>query len=223
MVGHLVASAPAYLGSIEAALRGEPKPYLSREERARNIEEYGARPPARLLPELREATDQFERAIAPLDQRQLATLAPHGHGMRSVDWFVDQRLAEMAVHRWDVQTTLGRPAELTAPTATHLLPMLIEVNLPAIQRDGWPRDSARVRLRPDELAGESWLVEAKPGELRVQPGNDGAVDVELSGPAATMVLLLYQRRTSEQLERSGLRASGDAGLAARWAEIFKGP
>src|SRR5918999_1028927 len=82
--------------------------------------EIAAREPGKIVADLRAMTDRFEREFGALQPEQLNTLGAHPYGPRPARWFVDQRLAEVAFHRWDLHRSLGRPAQLDRATAIHL-------------------------------------------------------------------------------------------------------
>src|SRR5581483_1974928 len=93
---HLITGVSSYLGSIERGLRGELGPWITPEERQRRMEEAEAQSPAELVGTLRAATDRFESTIGALDAEQVQKQATHSHGPRTIRWFADQRLAEVA-------------------------------------------------------------------------------------------------------------------------------
>jgi uncharacterized protein (TIGR03083 family) len=187
------------------------------------MNEIAAWEPAAIIAMLRETNEQFNRWFGALTPDQLDVVGPHSHGPRTAAWFVDMRLAEMAFHRLDLERSLGRDADLDQETARHLLPMLIEANLPAVvARDKTGGDGTyalAVRREP----GTVWRLAFGPGALEVTPG---ASDVEAtfeSDPAA-IARMVYGRVTWPELEREGrLTMTGSARAAERFHTLFRGP
>ena len=224
LVAHVVRGAESFLTSVERGLRGDLEPAMTREQKTARMHEIAARPPATILADLRAITSRFERELGALHPDQLDTLGEHPHGPRPARWFVEQRLAEVAFHRWDVLESLGRPADLDLMTAAFLLPMLLEKNLPAMMGSDWPRGHGSFRFAVHGEAESAWQAVAAPGSLAVTRDGARPVDVEIVGDPAALALLIYGRRTLAELERAGrLTVTGDRAAAGRFHEVFRGP
>jgi uncharacterized protein (TIGR03083 family) len=224
LVAHPVNSAAWYLDSIEAGLGGTLLELPSGEARAQRMHAIAAREPATILADFRAATDRVERTLSGRPSADFDRLATHGYGPRTIRWFVDQRLAEIAFHRWDMAHSLGRPADLAPGTAAHLLPMLLEQNLPVSMGPNYPRGSGTFRLAVSADPTAAWTLAARPGSLTVTRDAVSPPDVILTADAAALALLVYGRRAIPELEQAGrLTIEGDRELAARFHEIFKGP
>jgi SCP-2 sterol transfer family len=133
------------------------------------------------------------------------------------------RLAEMAFHRMDLERSLGRDADLDQETARFLLPMLLELNVPAIvARDKTGGEGAyalTVRGEP----GAVWRLAFRPGGLDVTSGA-GDADATFEADAAAIARMMYGRVTWQDLERYGrLSVSGSREAAERFHTLFKGP
>ena len=224
LVAHPINSAAWYLNSIGQGLRGHLVELSPPEQRNRRMHQIAAREPATILADFRAATDRFERTLGSLSADQLDLQATHGFGPRTIRWFLDQRLAEIAFHRWDANHSLGRPADLSGDTAAHLLPMLVEQNLPVCMGPDYPRGRGTFRLAVAGTPPATWTLVAQPGSLTVTRDDTTPPDVTITGDPAALALLVYGRRTISELEQAGrLQISGDRALAARFHEIFKGP
>jgi uncharacterized protein (TIGR03083 family) len=134
---------------------------------------------------------------------------------------------ETAIHRADAELSAGQLPDYPADFAADGIDELImgffardEASLTAGQRAG-PRRSAAVRASD---TGGGWLAElTADGSMvaRVQRGA-GPADCTLTGPAAGLYLLLWNRA---DLARSGVTVSGDdavlrawqGGMRVRWA------
>jgi uncharacterized protein (TIGR03083 family) len=229
LVAHVVRSGEHFLASIRNGQRGILDPPFPPEYRVVRMNEIAAQEPAKIVADLRAVDTDFADELESLRPDRLGTLAYHTYRSRTMPWYIDHRLAEVAFHRWDVAQSLGRPALLDEAVAAHLLPMLLEENVPAYL----PRRAADVggtfRLIVSGAPGPSWTVHAPPGaagerHVTVARGETGAADVTIDGDPATLALLIYGRRTLPNLEAAGLIAvSGDRALAERFAEVFAGP
>ncbi len=224
LVGHAVRACESYLTSLERGLRGELEPAFTREQRVARMHVIAAQEPARIVADLHVVLDRFEQGFGSLRPEQLDTRAAHGFGPRPARWFVEQGLAEMTFHRWDVLSSLGRPAELDRDTAAFLLPMLLEQNLPVMMGVDGPggRGSFRFAVRGDPKA--AWRAVAAPGSLAVTRDHDTTHDLSVEGDAAALALLVYGRRRLADLERGGrVTIGGDRDVADRFHDVFRGP
>jgi uncharacterized protein (TIGR03083 family) len=224
LVAHQMGGAERYITAIEKALAGEPIPPEPRAARAVRMNEIAAQPPAKIMVDFRALTEVFEAFFGGLSDEQLSVIAPHSHGPRGPVWFVEQRLAEVAFHHWDVNTVLGRPAELATETLRYLLPMLLEMNFPAVlardKRGGHGSYHLAVRDQPD-LA---WQLDFAPGAVVVRRGGPSAGSALIEADAAALSLLIIKRHTLAELQAQGrLTFSGDPAMADRFEELFGGP
>jgi uncharacterized protein (TIGR03083 family) len=223
LAAHVVRQVESYIGSVEQGMRGEPGAPESREARTRRMNEISAQEPAKIVADFRETVDQFEDWFGRLSPEQLDVTGPHSHGPRPASWFVEQRLAEVAYHRLDLDRSLGRPAELDPATARFLLPTLLGLNVPAIvRRDNTGGEgSYRLVVRGDPDA--AWRLAFASGALTVT--RDGEpTDASFEADAATMGLLIYGRATWPELERAGrLTVDGSRAAADRFHDLFRGP
>ena len=227
LVAHTVRGGELFLVSLERGQRGIFEPAFPPEYRTLRMNEIAAWDTGRILAAMRAVDEQFQRDLGALRPDRLETRGHHVYGLMTARWFVDQRLAEIAVHRWDLEYSLGRPAVLDRDVATHLLPMLFEENLPARLGQHAPPVGGRIRFVVSGAPGPYWTVEAVPGAdgaSSVHRGEAGSADLTIDGDPVALVLLLYGRRPLGELEAEGLLAvSGDRTLADRFAEILPGP
>jgi uncharacterized protein (TIGR03083 family) len=219
---HVVRSAEAFATALERGARGVLEPAMTPEQRQRNTEEIAAEGRDRVLERLRESASRFERQIMDLFPDRLDTLGAHSYGPRSATWFVQQRLAELAFHLWDLRVSLGLGAEFDDTVARWLLPMLAEANLPSVYARA-PREAGAFGLAVEGDSELAWTLRPGPTELAVTRGLRDA-EVTIHGDAAALALLVYGRVPLDQLEAEGrVRISGDRALASRFSETFRGP
>jgi uncharacterized protein (TIGR03083 family) len=221
LAAHLVENAEFIRRNVEAGVAGQTEATLTTEQRQERLRELAAAP-GQMATALADLTAAFETVMERLSADQLEAICYHPAGNRSARWYAQQRLAEIAMHRWDLQRSLGRDAELDETVAAFLLPMLLESNLPRTYRRG-PRGEGRFRLAVAGRPAQSWLLAASPDELRVERGGDDA-DVKITAPAAVLALLIYARANLAEAEAAGqARVEGSRARAEQFHTIFPGP
>src|SRR5581483_7373959 len=145
-----------------------------------------------------EVTDAFEASYAGLSEKQLETICFHRRGNRSVRWYAAHRLAEVAFHGWDLETSLGRQPAMSDHVAKLLLPTLVESNAPRTYAAGLSRERGRgerFALRVEDDSALRWVVTIGPDEMRVGSGDS---DAQITADAATLALLVYGRAPIER-------------------------
>jgi uncharacterized protein (TIGR03083 family) len=224
LAAHVIRQVDSYIGSVETGLRGEVGEPESRELRAQIMNRIASQEPAGIVNEMRGTNDKFERWFGDLTPEQLAVPGPHSHGPRSARWFVDQRLAEVAFHRRDLERSLGQDADLDQETARFLLPMLLELNVPAIVRRDRTGGEGTYALAVRDDPSAAWRLTFQPGALDVTRGPSSDVDASFEADPAALALLMYARFPWKDLEAAGrLTVSGSREAADRFQTLFKGP
>lgn len=182
----------------------------------------------RLLEQFRTANAHLLDLLAGLSPEAQTVLCYHPGGMTQAQQFIDLRLKELAVHEWDIRSSLEPSASLSAAC------------LPAI-----------IRLIDDSVASGSIRWGFRPGEPHAEPVRyrfevtepvpyqidlivaDGTVqqEVEVEAPADVMfrcdtesfVLLVYGRLTLDRAFQDGhVTARGERAQADAFAQWFKG-
>lgn len=223
LAAHVIRQVDSYINSVEQGLRGEEGVPEPRDQRARIMAEIAARPNDGIVAYMRETNEKFTRWFGDLSPEQLDTTGPHSHGPRSAAWFIEMRLAEMAFHRVDLEQSLGRDAGIDPESARFLLPMLLEMNVPAIVNRDKTGGDGTYALAVKGEPGAVWQLAFRPGGLNVTPGVSQA-DVTFEADAAALAQMMYGRLTWQQLEQEGrLTVSGSREDAARFHSLFKGP
>lgn len=223
LAAHVARQVESYVGYIEPGLRGATVEPEARDARTNRMNQIAAWETSAITGMLRETNEQFNQFFGGLTPEQLDIVGPHSHGMRSAAWFVDMRLSEMAFHRLDLEGSLGQETDLDPETARHLLPMLLELNVPAVvNRDKTGGEGTFVIAVAGDPAA-LWQLAFTPGSLTVMPGvSDG--DTRFEGDAAALARLVYGRTRWPELEAAGrLTVSGSREAAERFHTLFKGP
>jgi uncharacterized protein (TIGR03083 family) len=117
------------------------------------------------------------------------------------------QVEEAAVHAYDAQEAIGKPAPLPIGVAVDGVAEFLQVTFGA--EGPWPDPPSRVLFATDE--GPSWLLDLSDTGATVDPaapGDPPAATVQ--GPASDILLALYDR-----IPLSRLHIDGDAGLVGR--------
>ena len=130
---------------------------------------------------------------------------------------------ETAIHRVDAQQAAASAGAAVEPafTARFAADGIDELIMGFLGRDAkrgsWDGPPGTLTLHADDGADGSaqWRVLSGPGGLAVARG-DGPADCDITGPAADLYLLLWNRR-----DASGLDVRGDAGTLAGFREHFR--
>lgn len=176
-----------------------------------------ARPRRSLVPEPPLGEDVLDwyadaRAglLAAFDATDLDRLAPSFTGPQPVSWWVRRMAQELAMHRWDVQATLGSPDPIDAPLARDGIDEVFEVFAPLrLDLDRLGGTGQTMHLHATDVEGE-WLCELGPAAVTWRHGHEKG-DVAARGPVSDLLLLLWGR-----LPPSRLQLFGDASILERW-------
>ena len=153
-------------------------------------------------------------------------LCYHSTGLRSVASFLPTLISELALHEWDIRSSL----EPSPPVSEDSMPVLME-KIPSNRSRPWSiafpdmeDATGPIRYR-FELTGEvggkqDILVEG--GKARMETAGDGSANITLAGDTGTFVLLMYGRlRLESAIATGGFHAKGNLGLVPgfdRWLE-----
>lgn len=215
LAGHLVSSGNGFIGSIQRGLAGSVDP-PSGHAAQHDLE------PAAVANALRDVTDRFEALYRGRSDEELETICWHRRGNRSMRWYAAHRLAEVAFHGWDLETSLGRSPRFDEAIARLLLPTLIESNVPRTYAAGLSAERGageRYLLRVAEAPDLQWLVTIHPEALEVSRSADGEATLVVTAMAADLALLVYGRLNIGAIAD----VRGDHALAERFARIFPRP
>jgi uncharacterized protein (TIGR03083 family) len=240
LAGHIVGSGEGFVASIRAGLAGAVEPGTTSEERLQRHAELEAADAEAVARALLAVTDEFEGLYRGLNDEQLEAICFHRRGNRSVRWYAAHRLAEVAFHRWDVQTSLGRAAQLDEEAAELVLPTLLESNAPrtyaaglsqergsgeryglvATGSNGEPQRRWRVRIDADTFEVRRDAGDGDP----TGSGDRSSSELTIRGSAANLALLVYGRAELPTLAHTGaVQLEGDRALVERFARVFPRP
>ncbi|MGY6500755.1 MAG: maleylpyruvate isomerase family mycothiol-dependent enzyme [Acidimicrobiales bacterium] len=148
--------------------------------------------------------------LATFDQVGFDKQTPTWSGPRPAAFWARRAAHETAVHRWDAQAAITRPAPLEADQAVDLIDEVLDVVAPRrMAANGWEGDSASLHLHCTDVDGE-WTVELGPDGISVRREHAKG-DVAARGHASDLALMLIGRLPSARLE-----VFGDASVLDRW-------
>ena len=140
----------------------------------------------------------------------------HPASYLSVRRYLILRLAEMAIHEWDIRSRLEGSAALpdaVAPTLMELMPGFVVGRL--FQPGEGIASPSRFRFNLTD--GGSYDIVAGGGEPRMEDSSGDATDVTFACSGSTFALLAYGRLTVEGALATGdLTVEGDRELAAQF-------
>jgi len=133
--------------------------------------------------------------------------------------FWARRMAvETSIHRWDAEDAVGGAGE-TSPLDAQLAAEGIEEELTLLApsmlagRDGIGIGGS-LHVHATDAPSE-WTVSTEDGALQAEPGH-GEGDVALSGPASSVLLVLYRRLRPGE---GSTEVLGDADVLDRWLAL----
>lgn len=117
---------------------------------------------------------------------------------------IPRRVAhEAIIHGWDATNAVGRADEIAPPLAADGIIEFFEVMMPYTGRP--PQGLAGTVALTATDTGERWVVDIGPGALPSIVSGEAAdgIRTTVTGGAADLLLLLWRRRTSEDLLITG--------------------
>jgi uncharacterized protein (TIGR03083 family) len=218
VLSHLGSGAEIMLMALEAALGGPP---LDRAAFPGIWEAWNAKPPRQQAADCLAADDAHIRRFEGLSDEQLAGISYELFGTTfDGAGLIRLRLAEHAVHTWDVAVALDPVAEV-APDAVELL----MEQLPMVA--GWagrPKgEPFRARLRGSEPGMDFVLEAAESVSLSPWPGSGpagAAADSGVQLPAEALLRLVYGRL--DPGHTPAVEVTGDPEILDRLRAVFPG-
>lgn len=223
LAAHLASSGEGFVASIQRGLAGDVEPPA---RSSRQADLAAAEPPV-VAAALSNVTDAFEALYAGRSDEELETICWHRRGNRSMRWYAAHRLAEVAFHGWDLETSLGQSPRFDQATARLLLPTLLESNVPRTYAAGLSAERGageRYLLQVADAPDLAWLVTIGPDALEVErradlPQLNDGVTLVVTAAASDLALLVYGRADLGSV--ADLRGSRE--LAQRFDRVFPRP
>lgn len=131
----------------------------------------------------------------------------------TADWVCRRMALEAAVHRYDVEISIGLPTPIARDLAIDGIDEWIGVHLVTEVPEAPGVSLGGVLCLACADADAAWTVEVTAGRLRWRDGR-GPADAVLVGPASDLYLYCWNRRPLEVLELTGNRQ-----VAAAWSAL----
>lgn len=234
VIAHLVWFAETYGGMIERGLRGDQSPTegfpavpgtLSSQGLA---EMYGQAAIDRrrslgqdLIPAVTERYDWLNNMLAGIGPEDWDKPCYHTNRIRSVESFIPTIVTEIAVHEWDIRSTLEPSPHLSSNS----IPILMGRFPQGRRWSTFPAGSAasgslRYRIDLTGPGAQKFDVVVEANNPRMEDNGEGPADLVFEGDTGSFVLLFYGRVTIDSVIASGLfNAEGDMNLIpafGRW-------
>ncbi len=184
-----------------------------------------------LLPEFARLNRDFDRVLSLIKPDDWDKLCYHRLHPETVRSKVDIRIAELAMHEWDIHWAFDRNAVL----AEDSLPGLVSASGRAVRRAFRP-DQARIlpvryrfQISGPEMSAVDLTLAASGGGFELNPprfpGREPGPqpDVVFRCSAATYAMVIFGRRKlSSAIDNGLVTADGDAGLINAFIDSFVG-
>jgi len=131
----------------------------------------------------------------------------------TAEWVCRRMALESAVHRFDVELSVGSPGPIDRDLAVDGIDEWIGVHLATDVPEAPGASLGGVLCLACADAAAAWTVEVSAGRLRWREGR-GPADAVLVGPASDLYLYCWNRRPLDALELTGNRQ-----VAAAWSSL----
>ncbi len=228
VVAHMIMAVEMFSGNIERGANGDSSPpegmgppqetdlaarMAANATRAKAIRESLG---DTLVEAFGDNCDRLDALLSRMGPEDWDKQCYHAAAYLTIRRYLILRLAEMAVHEWDIRSSLEPSAKLpgnVAPTLIELLPGFVVGRL--FQPGSDIEEAARFRFSLTD--GGSHDIVAGGGELRMEASSAGTADVTFTCDGSTLTLLAYGRFTVEEAVAAGnMTVAGDRELAARF-------
>lgn len=173
----------------------------------------------KLLPTFESRCRRVDEVLATLRPEDWDKLCYHTANIIPVGSFVDLRIAEMAVHDWDIRSRLEPDAEMPSSVLPAIFDLLSNFIVGRLYRPGQSIvDTTVFRFNVTGAVEGSYDITVSNGEAAIGPAGSGRADVTFGCDAHTFALLVYGRLGVEEGVADGrVTAEGDRGLVGKFA------
>ena len=240
VVAHLVGNAEFYAATVERGLKGGNDPPDGRPAAGTGHPSLGAAGTAegaianrvrlgdKLLSTLEARTNHLIQLLSELSPEDREKPCYHPGSIVPAGNFVDLRFKELALHQWDIRSTL-EPGTGLAPDSLPSMVVLMTENFASgsIRWAFWP-DSAldqpvRYRFDVPEPASFQADIVVEGDKFRFEQSSAVQADVNFKCDTGTLALMMYGRlQASAAISQGKLKVEGDSELAAQFGRWFRG-
>jgi uncharacterized protein (TIGR03083 family) len=233
VVGHLIAGAEFYAGTVSRGLQGDVSPPTALPAgtgQAAASERIAQRAIAvreslgdQLLATFKTTHDHLTQLLATVSPRDWETCCYHPLSLLPVRTFVDLRLTEVVMHGWDIRSRCAPDASLSPESLPAFLDLLPVIYHRAFRPE--PRSVLPIRYRFEgtDLVSTSTDIVVDGDQVRLEPRGAVPADVIFSGQTASFILLMYGRLNLHEAIADGrLAVDGNTELVPAFAQGVRG-
>jgi uncharacterized protein (TIGR03083 family) len=156
---------------------------------------------AGLLPAFNERYDWLNEMLQRIGPEDWHKPCYHTSGLRSVESFLPTIIQELAVHEWDIRSSLGPAPPLSAESLPVLMAKL-PLDKPPTNRRPWrtpfptwydPSRPVRYRFDVSGAGGAKLDIVVEGDTPRLKAAGEGPADLYVTGDTSTFVLMVYDR------------------------------
>ncbi len=172
-----------------------------------------------LLPTFESRCRKVDEVLATVRSEDWDKLCYHTANIIPVGSFVDLRIAEMAMHEWDIRSRLEPDAEMPPAVLPAIFDLLSNFIVGRLYRPGQSIvDTTVFRFNVTGVVEGSYDITMSNGEAAIGPAGSVRADVTFGCGAHTFALLVYGRLGIEEGAADGrIAVEGDRDLAAKFA------
>lgn len=208
VLSHLGSGAEIGLANLEAMVAGAPAP--ARERYTEIWDRWNAKSPADMAADALVSDEAHVARLEGLSDEELGGLSTEFMG-RTLDaaGIVGMRLAEHAVHTWDVAVTID-PNAVIQPEATDLVVGLLPSRMGRLARGDKP-EAAPVKLVVRTIAPDGGYELQVGEDVTLVPGPAGLAPGVIELPSETLIRLAYGRLDPDHTP-TGVSVTGPVSL-----------
>ena len=216
VVAHLTASVDLYDATISRGIKGDSTPpeglssagvssLMTRlEENTQRVIDFRQNIGDQLLTTFTERCEDLTRLLEGLAGRDWEKLCYHPGKVISVAAYVDLRLAELAIHEWDIRSKLDASAQLSRqclPAVMDLMPAFVVGTL--FRPGSMQTETIRFRFELEGLVWGNHDIVVENGNVHMESTGETKASVTFSCDTETFVLLAYGRTSLNKAESEG--------------------
>ena len=216
VVAHLTASVDLYDATISRGIKGDSTPpeglssagvssLMTRlEENTQRVIDFRQNIGDQLLTTFAERCEDLTRLLEGLAGRDWEKLCYHPGKVISVAAYVDLRLAELAIHEWDIRSKLDASAQLSRqclPAVMDLMPAFVVGTL--FRPGSMQTETIRFRFELTGLVSGNHDIVVENGNVHMESTGETTASVTFRCDTETFVLLAYGRTSLNKAESEG--------------------
>jgi uncharacterized protein (TIGR03083 family) len=216
VVAHLAASVDLYDATISRGIKGDSTPpkglssagvssLLTRlEENTQRVIDFRQNIGDQLLTTFTTRCEDLTRLLEGLAGRDWEKLCYHPGKVISVATYVDLRLAELAIHEWDIRSKLDVSAQLSRqclPAVMDLMPAFVVGTL--FRPGRMQTETIRFRFELTGLVPGNHDIVVENGNVHMESTGEAKASVTFGCDTETFVLLAYGRTSLNKAESEG--------------------